>query len=315
MPEILRKPPSQIKIRTLETDVEDMRKSGGGFISGKVLGRTPEEINRSVRNEGDKSAVTFFPTQTDTSNIAQKKNKVPVIIIATIVGIGIIVGLVFYVSRKPQTSPPITTPSITPQYSSLLRNFNGSQEWISFDLTLNGFENILVKQFYTISEHQKTKELIFVRNDGALVTTEEFFDVLFDHFKGITSAEQPQWEKRFSFIVYTDNNGSKSIAYVTKIDMTKSNPLVLPKLKQDFSRAFENFILNNTELLTHQYLQNPGKPNPPFLPQTIGPLNASVLKFSTGAEFYYAFYGNEYYFLVATSKPAFEELLNLIVER
>ncbi|HOD96796.1 MAG: hypothetical protein WC579_01825 [Candidatus Paceibacterota bacterium] len=315
MPEILRKPPSQIKIRTLETDVEDMRKSGGGFISGKVLGRTPEEINRSIHNEGNKNAVTFFPTQTDTSNIAQKKNKVPIIIIATIVGIGIIVGLVFYISHKPQTSPPIATPSLTPQYSSLLRNFNGVQEWVSFDLTLNGFEDILVKQFYTISEPQKTKELVFVKNNGSLVTASEFFDVLFDHFKGITAAERPQWENRFSFIVFTDNSGSKSIAYVTKIDTAKSNPLVLPKLKQDFSRAFENYILNNTELLTYQYLQNPGKPNSPFLPQTIGPLNASVLKFSTGAEFYYAFYGNEYYFLVATSKQAFEELLNLIVVR
>jgi len=157
MPEILRKPPSQIKIRTLETDVEEYAQKRWRFISGKVLGRTPEEINRSVRNEGDKSAVTFFPTQTDTSNIAQKKIKVPIIIIATIVGIGIIVGLVFYISHKPQTSPPIATPSLTPQYSSLLRNFNGSQEWISFDLTLNGFENILVKQFYTISEHQKLR--------------------------------------------------------------------------------------------------------------------------------------------------------------
>lgn len=35
MPEILRKPPSQIKIRTLETDVEDMRKSGGGLVEEK----------------------------------------------------------------------------------------------------------------------------------------------------------------------------------------------------------------------------------------------------------------------------------------
>ena len=312
MPEILRKPPSQIKIRTLETDVEDMRKSGGGLVEGKILGRSLEELTSSIEQK-KKGEVTFFPTRVAPEEITQKKKKVPIIIIATIVGIGLVIGLVFYTGHKPQSPSNTLPPAAQPQYISLLHNYNGPQESVTFDLTLKNFESILVKQFYTITVPETVKEIIFTKNNGELVTGEEFLKTLFNNFEGIPFSNQPKWSKSFSFIIYTSKNGTNSIAYVAQMDNSSLNVTAFSSLKSRFAIDFEKFIINNVKLLTSQYLQDPGKPNAQFLPQTIGAINASVLQFSTGAEFYYALYDN--YFIAGTSKDAFTKILDLIITR
>jgi len=310
MAEIFKKPPSQIKIRTLETDIEDMRKGGGGLTSGKILGRDLEEINQRLQKQ---EAITFFPAEVSTEEIAARKKKIPIIIIGTAVALGIIVGIVFYLTRKPTFLSPTTIPSVTPQPVSLLTNFNGPSESIIFDLTLSGLEKILAQQFHEITKPQFTKEIVLIKNSGEFVTAEEFLKTLFNNFEGIAISDQPRWEKDFSLIIYTNDIGVKSIAYVTKINAKNLTVFSLSNLKSRFSLSFEKLIEKNSEILTSQYLQNIGAPIQQFIPKTIGPITVYFIKFTTGAEFYYGFY-NEY-FILSTTEQAFAKILDLILIR
>ena len=308
MAEILKKPPSQIKIRTLETDVEDMRKSGGGLIAGKVLGRDFEEVSQKINQQ---EAVTFFPTETEPENVSNKK-KIPLIIVATIVIIAIIIGGVLLFtskSKKQIVSQPTATPQ---QYISLLVNFNGSQEYQTIDISdINSITQVLAKQ--TILGPQITKEIVFVKKNGELVKGEEFLKLLYNNFENISPTDQLPLMANFSFIIYSDNQSKKSLAYVLKINSAGYNVFSLQQLKSKFGLAFENLIENSPEILTPQYLENVGKPTGIFQPKEIGPIQARYLSFTTGNEFYYGYYND--YLIIATSEKAFETILNALLPR
>jgi len=309
MAEIQRKPPSQIKIRTLETDVEDMRKSGGGLTSGKILGHDLEEVIQKSNQE----AVTFFPTEITPEKISSPKNKIIFTIIGTIVVLGLIVG--FFLSKNKSANPEISaSPTSTPQYISLLNNFNGPREFVSFNLTLNDFEKILAQQFHNLTQSQTVKEIIFIDSNRNFISAENILKLLFNNFNGIAFSDQPKWEQGFSFIIYSNDTSQKSIAYIAKIDAKDLNVFALSGLRGRFSLAFENLIEKNSEILSSQYLQNVGNPQGTFNSKTIGVINnVRYIKFSSGAEFYYGFY-NEY-FIAATSEEAFQEMLEMIVIR
>ncbi|MCX8015806.1 MAG: hypothetical protein N2692_00640 [Patescibacteria group bacterium] len=306
MAEILKKPPSQIKIRTLETDVEDLRKSGGGLVSGKILGRDFEEISQKINQE---QVITFFPTDTADQEIKPQKKNLLFIIGGTILGLAVIVGLIYFLSHKPQTPKTSITPTPKAQYVSLLINFSGQSVYELMDLSLDDFEKILIKKH--LLGPQNIQEIIFTKSTGDFITTDEFLRLLYNNFSGIASSEQPKFFANFSFIVYSDELSKKSIAYVSKINASGLSVFALSNLKSKFGLAFEKMIEQNPDLLTSQYLENIGSPTQPFLPKEIGPIKAQYIKFSTGNEFYYGFY-NEY-FIVATSQKAFEKILDLIL--
>jgi hypothetical protein len=309
MAEIQRKPPSQIKIRTLETDVEDMRKSGGGLTSGKILGHDLEEVIQKNNQE----AVTFFSTEITPEKNSSHKNKIIFTVIGTIIVLGLIVGF-FLFKNKPANPEVSTSPTSMPEYVSLLNNFNGQREFVSFNLTLSDFEKILVQQFNNLTQSQTIKEIVFVDNDRNFISAENILKLLFNNFSGISFSDQPKWEKEFSFIIYSDDISQKSIAYVAKIDAKNLNAFTLSGLRGRFSLAFENLIEKNPEILSSQYLQNVGNPEGTFNSKAIGVINnVRYIKFSSGAEFYYSFY-NEY-FVIATSEKAFQEMLEMIVIR
>jgi len=46
MPDIQSRPPSFIKIRTMESDMEEMRSAGGHISEAKILGKRLEEIEQ-----------------------------------------------------------------------------------------------------------------------------------------------------------------------------------------------------------------------------------------------------------------------------
>ncbi len=306
MIEIQRKPPSQIKIRTLETDVEDMRKSGGGLTGGKILGHDLEEINREEKKE----AVTFFPTEPTPLKTSPKK-RFPLIIIGTVLILGLIVGFFLYKNQSQKTIST-TTPTPTPQYVSLLKNFNGPREFINLNLNSDEFAKILVQQFQSLKDSHLTKEIVFINKDQSFIPAEEILKLLFNNFNSIAISDQPKWENDFSFIVSSENNVN-SIGYVAKIDAKNLNTFTLAGLKGRFSLAFEKLIEDNPEILSSQYLQNVGKPTSTFNSKTISVIsNVRYIKFSSGAEFYYGFY-NEY-FIVATSENTFQKILEMIIE-
>ncbi len=307
--EIQRRPPSQIKIRTLETDVEDMRRSGGGLTSGKILGHDLEEITQRTNNE----AITFFPTDVSSVKNSSHKNKIIFAIIGTIVVLGAIVGFVLY-KNKPVSPEVSNIPTSMPQYYSLLNNFNGPREFVVFNLSLNEFERILAQQFHALNKSQTAKEIVFIDSNNKFITAENMIKLLFNNFSGISFSDQPKWEEDFSFIITSNNFSQKTIGYVAKIDAKNLNTFTLSGLKGRFSLAFENLIEKNPEILSSQYLQNVGNPVGTFNSKTIGVIsNVRYIKFSSGAEFYYGFY-NEY-FIVATSEDTFQKILEMIVIR
>lgn len=314
MAEILKRPPSQIKIRTLETDVEDMRKSGGGIITGKVLGRDFEEVSQKINQQ---EAITFFPTESESENIINKK-KIPLIIISTIIVIAFIIGGVLFFSSKSKHQTTYTPTPTSQQYVSLLTNFNGASEQQTIDINdINSITQILAKQ--TILGPQITKEIIFMKNNGELVKGDEFLKVLYNNFKNISPNEQLPLMANFSFIVHSNIQSQKSIAYVFKINSSGYNVFGLQELKSKFGLSFENLIENNPEILTPQYLENVGKPSGIFQPKSIGSIQARYLSFTTGKEFYYGYYHadslNNDYFIIATSLEAFETILNTLLPR
>ncbi|MGB9847691.1 MAG: hypothetical protein ACPLKV_00505 [Minisyncoccia bacterium] len=306
MAEILKKPPSQIKIRTLETDVEDLRKSGGGLISGKILGRDFEELSQKINQE---QAITFFPTDAADQEIKPQKKNLILIIGGTIFGLAIIAGLVYFLSHKPQTPKHQATPTPQAQYVSLLVNFSGQSVYEQMNLSLDDFEKIIIKQH--LLPAQTIQQIIFTKPSGDFVTADEFLHLLYDNFNDISISDQPKFFANFSFVVYSDELSKKSIAYVCKINASNLTVFALSNLKSRFGLAFERLLEKNPDLLTSQYLENIGTPVQPFLPKEIGPVKAQYIKFSTGNEFYYGFY-NEY-FIVATSQEAFEKILDLIL--
>lgn len=307
MAEILKKPPSQIKIRTLETDVEDMRKSGGGLIGAKILGRDLEELTQKINQS---EAITFFPTEAETPELPKTtKKKLFLIIGGTIFGLAIIVGVIYYLSHKPKTPQPHTTPTPMAQYVSLLSNFNGLTTYETINLTLDDFEKVLIKQ--QLLKANTIQQIVLVKPDNNFVTADEFIRLLYNNLKGIPISDQPKFFANFSLISYANNLGQKSLAYVLKLDSSGLNTFAFSTLKSRFGLAFEQLIQNQPELLTSQYLENIGSPLPPFLTKEIGPIRVQYLMFSTRKEFYYGFY-NEY-LIIATSQEAFEKILDFVL--
>jgi len=310
MAEIPRKPPSYIRIRTLKSDAEQMRQSGGEITSGQILGKKMEEIGQeqAVSEEAIFEEKNFSLEQAPT-----KRNKIiPIIVILLIVFLLGGAAVFFVVLPKSKTPAAIPSASPTPQYVSLLKSFSGERIFLPFSGKLDDFEEILSQEFKKLEAGQ-SKEIIFLKDNVNVYPANDFLEIIYSGFPGVGLTDIPAFENDFSFLILSNQSGQSAIGYVLKINESGLSAFALSNLKSKFATAFELLIEEHPELLTPQYLENAGDAQKPFLSKAIGPVNSRYLKFSTGKEFYYGFYQN--YLIIATSGDSFQKTLEFLLPK
>lgn len=314
MPEIPQKPPTQIRIRTLQSDVEQMRQSGGEVASNRVLGQNAEEIQDQPSTVTDQSAIFAESELSATETGTKPKNKLFLIIIIAILIIAA-AGTIFYFVIKPKNNrpAPIPTASATPQFSSLLLNFSGPKIYERFSGNLDDFEKFLSQTLIQISEPDTVEEIIFLKDDTSAFPANTFIKSLFSNFPNVSIADLPDFQNDFSLLISSDTSAKTSIAYVLKINDSQIPTFAIANIKSRFGTALENMLSEQPDLLTSQYLENPGTIQNQFTTKAIGPINARFLKFSTNLEFYYGFYQN--YLIIATSQSAFQKLFDSLIPK
>lgn len=306
----------------MQSDIEEMR-SSGGYISGtKILGKKLEEVEESEKEQIKQSPTEekrgiFSEVEADneTQIVGSLKKSKTLPIIITIVAILILggAGAYFFVfsNKKEGTSTP--TPIPMPQFSSLLKNFSGETELVIYQGNLSNLERLISQSFQKSIVPDIAKEIGLMQDDYNIFPAQSFLKSAYDNFTGVNSSEIPNFENKFSFIVYDDAMGKNSIAYTLKINEQGLNSFTIANIKTKFNTVFEKFIEENSNILSSQYLQNLGNPQKPFLNKELGAVNARYLKFSTGSEFYYGFYQN--YLVIATSQNSFQKIMELLLPK
>lgn len=310
-----KKPPSSIRIRTLESDMEQMRESGGEVNSGRILGKNLEEIQEQPKEKPEENQAIFEEDEIHTilTKDRKKKAKKTFIILGIIIAIMIIIigGLLLINKSKRLENTTITsTPVPTPNYASLLKISPTERAFLSFSGKLKDLEKIITNEFQNITSTNYVKELVLMKDNVNAFSGLEFLRLAFSNLSGISITNIPPFEDNFSFTIISDEFGNKSLAYVLKINETGLSTFALSNIESVFATDFEQLIEENYEDLTSQYLENPGTIKEPFLTKAVGAVNARYLKFSTGKEFYFAFYQN--YLIIATSETSFQKLLEMI---
>ena len=319
MPDIQSRPPSFIKIRTMESDMEEMRSAGGHISEAKILGKRLEDVETERTNEPEikeENAVQEQPElNPEIQVIGQKKNKIlPIIITLVIILLaGGGAGYYFLVFSKKTEVVSTPTPVPTPQFVSLLKSFSGATTLAKYQGYSGDLEQIISQAFQKSITPDTVTEIGFMQDDYNTYPGQNFLRSIYNNFPGINSIDIPIFENKFAFIVYNDSLGKNSIAYTLKINEQGLTTFTIANIKSKFGAAFEKFIEENSDILASQYLQDPGIPQKPFLSKEVGAINARYLKFSTGSEFYYGFYQN--YLVIATSQDSFQKILELLLPK
>jgi len=325
MPDIQSRPPSFIKIRTMQSDIEEMRSSGGHISGTKILGKRLEEVEKERPEESmpieEKQEIT--PEATNETNEEKeeiifnpRKSKKTLPIIIAIIAVLILGGAGYYFFIFSENNGEIIntpTPTPKPQFSSLLKNFTGETELVVYQGNTSNLEQIISQAFQKSIVPDTVKEIGLMQNEYNIYPALAFLKSAYNNFTGVNSSEIPNFENKFSFIVYDDISGKNSIAYTLKINEQGLTTFTIASMKTKFITAFEKFIEDNSDILSSQYLQDPGNPQKPFLSKEIGSINARYLKFSTGSEFYYGFYQN--YLVIGTSQASFQKILELLLPK
>jgi len=312
MPEIYKKPPSNIRIRTLESDTEQMRQSGGEITTSGILGKKIEEIEEAPPVPEEETGI-FEEQEISLEKTSPKKTKVLPVVIAAVVFLLLGGGITFLLVSKSKKQPPLPTASPTPSYVSLFRNFAGERLYLKFTGKIEDFEKILNQEFQKITQPNNIEEIIFMKDEINPYPADDFLKIIYAGFPTIGLTDIPEFEKNFSALIVSDQFAKNSFSYVLKINEANLSTFAVGNLKAKFSTVFERFIEEHYDLLTSQYLENPGLAQKPFLTKPIGPVNSRYLKFSTAKEFYYGFYQN--YFLVGTSETAFQKTLEALLPK
>ncbi len=311
MAEIQKRPPSDIRIRTLQSDAEEMRQSGGEINTGRILGQKMEDLERNQPMMGE---AIFEEKDVVLNQSPVKKNKLlPIAIILIVVFLLAAAVILFVVLPKTKNpSSPSVTPSATPAYISLLPNFSGEKTPLILAENLNTFEKTLSQEFKKLEPNQ-SKELVFLKDESNSYPANGFLRMIYSNFPDVNLTDIPDFENNFSFIISQNQLGENNIGYVLKINDADLPAFTLASLKTRFATTFEIFIEEHSDLLASQYLENPGEPQKAFLGKTIGSINARYLKFSTGKEFYYCFYQDQ--LIIATSQDAFQKVLDFLLPK
>lgn len=317
--DIQSKPPSFIKIRTMQSDIEEMRSSGGHISSAKILGKKLEEVEEKQieqpATEEKQGIFSEVEANNETQVVGSQKRGKALPIIITIVVILILGGAGAYFFVLPKNNEIISTPTPTPkpQFSSLLKNFSGETELVKYQGNSSNLEQLINQAFQKSIIPDTAKEIGLMQDDYNIFPAQVFLKSVYNNFTGVNSSEIPNFENKFSFIVYDDALGKNSIAYTLKMNEQGLNSFTIASIKQKFITVFEKFIEENSDVLSSQYLQNLGNPQKPFLSKELGAVNARYLKFSTGLEFYYGFYQN--YLIIGTSQNSFQKILELLLPK
>lgn len=310
MAEIPKKPPSYIRIRTLQGDAEEMRQSGGEINTSRILGQKMEDLEN---NQPIIEEAIFEEKDVAMNQNAAKKNKIlPIIIILLIVFLLGGAAVFFIVLPKSKNANFSPTPSATPQYVSILKNFSGETTFLTFTGDINNFEKGLTQEFKKL-EPDQSKEIVFLKDASNIYPANSFLKTIYSNFPGISLTDVPNFEGVFAFIILQNQMGENNLGYVLKIDDTNLPTFTLASIKTTFATAFERFIEEHCDLLASQYLENPGLAQKPFLTKPIGPVNSRYLKFSTGKEFYYGFHQSQ--LIIATSQDAFQKILDFLLPK
>lgn len=316
---IEKRPPSYIRIRTLQGDAEQMRESGGEVNSGRILGKKLEEIQEQPEQQPIDNQVIFEEDEIHAALIKERKTKakktLSILIITIVVICLATLGFFLFKSLQDKNLEIVNTntPVPTPNYTSPLKISPSERSFVSFSGKLNDLEKIITSEFQNISTPNYTKELILMKDNVNAFSGMEFLRMAFSNLSGISLTDIPPFEDNFSFTIISDGLGKKSLAYVLKINESGLSSFAVSNIKSVFATAFERLIQNDPGNLTSQYLENPGTIKEQFLTKAIGAVNARYLKFSTGKEFYFAFYQN--YFIIATSESGFQNILNLLTSQ
>jgi len=312
MAEIPKRPPSYIRIRTLQSDAEEMRQSGGEINTGRILGKKMEDIeeNRLAAEE----AIFEEKELPLNHGASSKKSKILPIIVVLIVVFLLGAALTFFVILpKSRNSNPLIIPSTTPQHSSLLKNFNGEKTFLIISEDgLNDFEKGLTQEFKKLDANQ-SKEIVFLKDANNIYPANNFLRTIYSNFPDMSLTDIPDFEKDFSLIIFQNELGENTIGYTLKINDANLATFTLANIKTSFATAFERFIEEHSSLLASQYLENVGEPQKPFLGKAVGPINTRYLKFSTGKEFYYGFYQS--LLIIATSQETFQKVLDFLLPK
>ncbi|MDP2856263.1 MAG: hypothetical protein Q8N90_04105 [bacterium] len=310
MAEIPKKPPSYIRIRTLQNDAEEMRQSGGEINTGRILGKKMEDLEN---NQPIIEEAIFEEKEMPLNQNAAKKNKIlPIAVILIIVFLFGAAVMFFVVLPKSKNSNSLATPTATPQYASLLQNFSGEKVFLILAEDLNAFEKGLTQEFKKL-EPDQSKEIVFLKDANNTYPANSFLMIIYSNFPEISLTDIPDFENNFAFIIFQNQLGENNIGYVLKINDADLPTFTLASLKTKFATTFERFLEAHYDLLASQYLENAGEPQGPFLGKAVGPINTRYLKFSTGKEFYYGFYQSQ--LIIATSQDAFQKILGFLLPK
>ena len=320
--DIQNRPPSFIKIRTMQSDIEEMRSSGGHISGAKILGKRLEEIKEveeeqveqpTTEEKQEVSSEMKENNETEIIGSPKKSKTLPIVFAIIIVLILGGAGAYFFILPKNREVATTPTPTPKPQFSSLLKNFSGETELVKYQGNSSNLEQLISQAFQKSIVPDTAKEIGLMQDDYNIFPAQTFLKSAYNNFTGINSSEIPNFENKFSFIVYDDALGKNSIAYTLKLNEQGLNSFTISSIKQKFITAFEKFIEENSDVLSSQYLQNLGNPQKPFLNKELGAVNARYLKFSTGSEFYYGFYQN--YLVIGTSQASFQKILELLLPK
>jgi hypothetical protein len=318
MPEIKNRPPSFIKIRTMQSDMEEMRSAGGHISGAKILGKRLEEIEETKVEEPEIIEETT-PEIESAPGVqvigVKKKSKILPIIIAIIIILMAGGGAGYYFLILPQEDKIVSTPTPipTPQFISLLKNFSGETTLTKYQGNTSNLEQIISQGFQKSIIPDVAAEIGFMQDDYNIYPATAFIKSIYNDFSGINYSDIPNFENKFAFIVYNNSLGKNSVAYTLKINEQGLTSFTIANIKSNFGAAFEKLIEENSDILSSQYLQDPGVPQKPFLNKELGAINARYLKFSTGSEFYYGFYQNN--LIIATSQDSFQKILELLLPK
>ncbi len=311
----------------MQSDIEEMRSAGGHISGSQILGKRLEEIQEVERvkeEQIEQSTATgekqeIF-SEVETENKTQvvgvrKKSKVLSIIISLtiILILGGGAGYYFLIFSKENKVVNTPTPTPKPQFSSILKNFSGETELVKYQGNLSHLEQLISQAFQKSIAPNVAKEIGLMQDEYNIYPAQNFLKSIYNNFTGVNSSEIPNFENKFSFIIYDDPMGKNSIAYTLKLNEQGLNSFTIASTKQKFITVFEKFIEENSDILSSQYLQDPGVPQKPFLNKELGAINARYLKFSTGSEFYYGFYQN--YLIIGTSQVSFQKILELLLPK
>lgn len=309
------KRPSNIRIRTLKSDIEEMRNSGGQVMAGGIIGKPLEEVEKSSPKKViDKVDPLFESDKKVLNKDSNKKSKILPIMIG-IVMIFILGGVSAYLIFKPKGDQEIVaTPTVkpTPSHISLLANPVEEKINIEFSGELSDFEKILSQEYKKNYEPGSSLELVLLKDEINSFPANDFLNVIFSGFPGVISTDVPSFKEDFSLLIYNSGQAVQNrLASVYEIDKGDFPSFTIANLKSKFSTALEKLIEERPDLLSSQYLENVGQTKSPFLSQEIGPVKARYIQFSAGSKFYYGWYQD--YLLMATSNESFSRLLTAIL--